>query len=71
MPDARSAIADLISAGNDLDALAEAIQNAGFLDEIPGEDRQKLRGKPLIARACSHRAVAPFYWWGEGGWGRG
>eukprot|EP00884_Botryococcus_braunii_P010041 jgi/Botrbrau1/19038/Bobra.0100s0066.2 len=43
MPDARSAIADLISAGNDLDALAEAIVNAGFLDDIPGEDRQKLR----------------------------
>ncbi len=52
MPDARSAIADLISAGNDLDALAEAIVNAGFLDDIPGEDRQKLRGDFLWWHIC-------------------
>jgi hypothetical protein len=44
MPDARSAIADLIAAGNDTDALAEAIANAGFLDDVPGDERQKLRG---------------------------
>lgn len=44
MPDARSAVADLVAAGNDPDALADAIVNAGFLDDIPGEDRQKLRG---------------------------
>lgn len=52
MPDARSAVADLVAAGNDPSALADAIVNAGFLDDIPGEDRQKLRGKlifPVLA----------------------
>lgn len=42
--DAASALAALASAGNDLQALAEAIAEASFLDATPGNDRQKLRG---------------------------
>lgn len=44
-PDTASTIAALQAAGDDLDALANAIIQASYLDEIPGEDRQKLRGK--------------------------
>ena len=44
MPDAGSAVYALTAAGNDTEALAEAIEAASFLDETPGEDRQKLRG---------------------------
>ena len=43
MPDAGSAVYALTAAGNDTEALAEAIEAASFLDETPGEDRQKLR----------------------------
>jgi hypothetical protein len=44
MPDAEAAAKSLAAAGNDTDLLKEAITAASFLDEIPGEDRQKLRG---------------------------
>ena len=37
----------IISTGDDVDALTESIAAASFLDETPGEDRQKLRGKLL------------------------
>ena len=38
------AIAGIASAGNDIDALMLAIGEASYLDEEPGDDRQKLRG---------------------------
>ena len=38
------AIAAFAAAGNDIDALEKAIEEASFLDATPGEDRQKLRG---------------------------
>jgi hypothetical protein len=42
--DIGGAVATLQAAGEDIDALITAIGKAKFLDEIPGEDRQKLRG---------------------------
>lgn len=45
MPHADAALANLVAAGNDTEALAEAIKEASFLDSTPGEDRQKLRGR--------------------------
>ena len=40
------AIAAFAAAGNDIDALEKAIEEASYLDASPGEDRQKLRGEP-------------------------
>ena len=45
MPHADAALANLAAAGNDTEALAEAIEQASFLDAKPGEDRQKFRGR--------------------------
>jgi hypothetical protein len=45
MPHGESALANIVAAGNDPEALAEAIEQASFLDATPGDDRQKLRGK--------------------------
>ena len=45
MPDASAAVKALDAAGKDTEALSEAISFAAFLDDVPGEDRQKLRGK--------------------------
>jgi len=39
------AAASLHAAGDDVDALVEAIAAASFLDTMPGEYRQKLRGE--------------------------
>ena len=44
--EATAAVASLQGAGNDLEALALAIKAASFLDETPGDNRQKLRGMP-------------------------
>ncbi|KAG2452657.1 hypothetical protein HYH02_002890 [Chlamydomonas schloesseri] len=41
--DPDSAVALLHAAGDDVEALAEAIAEAGFLDATPGDHRQKLR----------------------------
>ena len=43
--DAQAAVAAIAAAGNDTEALAEAIEKAAFLDETPGENRQTLRGR--------------------------
>ncbi|KAK9903386.1 hypothetical protein WJX75_004576 [Coccomyxa subellipsoidea] len=43
MPHGESALANIVAAGNDPEALAEAIEQASFLDATPGDDRQKLR----------------------------
>ena len=55
------AIAAFAAAGNDIDALEKAIEEAAYLDATPGEDRQKLRGNAarvsprlsLALRACA------------------
>lgn len=41
--DAAGAVAALVGA-KDIEALEDAIAKASFLDNTPGEDRQKLRG---------------------------
>ncbi len=43
--DAAAAVAALHAAGDDVEALTEAITAAGWLDAHPGDDRQKLRGE--------------------------
>jgi hypothetical protein len=43
--DIGGAVAALQAAGEDIDALITAVGKAKFLDEIPGEERQKLRGE--------------------------
>jgi len=51
------AIAAFAAAGNDIDALEKAIEEASYLDATPGEDRQKLRGMhpaPEPALRCAH-----------------
>ena len=40
-------LAKLAAAADNVDALSVAIDQASFLDEKPGEGRQKLRGKAL------------------------
>lgn len=45
--DVQAALAGIAAAGNDTEALAEAIEKAAFLEETPGEDRQKLRGNNM------------------------
>lgn len=42
--DAASAVAALVAA-KEIEALEDAIAKASFLDNTPGEDRQKLRGE--------------------------
>lgn len=56
--DIGGAVAALQAAGEDIDALITAVGKAKFLDEIPGEDRQKLRGGFLavIWLSWSHHA---------------
>ena len=40
-------VAALAAAGNDVEALEQAIKAASHLDEKPGDDRQKLRGEAV------------------------
>lgn len=47
------AVATLQSAGMDVEALKQAIAGAMFLMEIPGDNRQKLRG-PLTRTLSAH-----------------
>ena len=42
--DVESAVARIAAAADSLDALSMAIEKAAFLDNHPGEGRQKLRG---------------------------
>jgi len=53
--DAQAALAGIVAAGNDTETLAEAIEKAAFLEETPGEDRQKLRGtfNRCLVQSCS------------------
>lgn len=41
-----TAVAKLTAAGTDLGLLAQALQEAKFLEGIPGDHRQKFRGTP-------------------------
>ncbi|CAL5220970.1 g3077 [Coccomyxa viridis] len=41
--DVQAALAGIEAAGNDTETLAEAIENVAFLENTPGEPRQKLR----------------------------
>src|SRR5690349_13271705 len=50
--DNAATVAALHSAGDDIQALADAIIKAAFLDGVPGEDRQKLRGECKVAVGC-------------------
>lgn len=52
--DAGGAVTLLKNAGEDIDRLSEAIRKASFLDDTPGEDRQKLRGACGAAMAWSY-----------------
>ena len=54
LPDPEHAVAQLHAAGDDIEALTEAIQAATFLKDTPGDARQKLRG----ARCCPWHAEA-------------
>jgi hypothetical protein len=54
--DISAALASLHAAGDDLEALTEALERAAFLDGIPGDDRQKLRGGSRVA--CPPAAAA-------------
>ncbi|KAF6263193.1 hypothetical protein COO60DRAFT_1470403 [Scenedesmus sp. NREL 46B-D3] len=62
--DIGGAVAALQAAGEDIDALITAVGKANFLDEIPGEDRQKLRAartklrKLLAAREAGGGTVS-------------
>ena len=53
MPDTVVAVNALVAAtkGTDTEALAAAIESGAFLEETPGDDRQKLRGSPSCV-AC-------------------
>jgi len=42
--DPEGAVARLHAAGEDVEALQEALVEAAFLDAMPGDHRQKLRG---------------------------
>ena len=44
------AVVAFAAAGNDVDALSSAINEASYLDTQPGDDRQKLRGTNTFAR---------------------
>ncbi|KAJ9505086.1 hypothetical protein QJQ45_030476 [Haematococcus lacustris] len=54
---AEQAVASLHSAGDDQEALEEAIQAAAFLDAIPGDDRQKLRAARFRLRKIKEVAA--------------
>ena len=56
--DTATALAALAAAGTDKEALSTAIKAASFLDETPGEDRQKLRGM-YCDRSRSSSGVLP------------
>lgn len=60
--DAKAAVAALLSA-KDIEALKVAVDAAAFLDGVPGDDRQKLRGErgaiPGEAPEGRSRQLAP------------
>lgn len=60
--DAAVSVAALAAAGDDTAALCDAIEHAAFLDAVPGENRQKLRGAwhaETLAQFVRHREHMP------------
>ena len=57
--DAKTAVAAL-AAAKDISALEAAISQASFLDTVPGDDRQKLRGKRVYYLEMSTIYYIPF-----------
>ena len=55
--DAASAVAALVGA-KEIEALEDAIAKASFLDNTPGEDRQKLRGALARGRLAASPSAA-------------
>ena len=53
-----AALAKLAAAADSVDALSVAVEKAAFLDQKPGEARQKLRGKCFHAAKSSRHAPA-------------
>jgi hypothetical protein len=60
LPEAAAAVAAMHAAGENLAKLDAAIKAAKFLDAIPGDGRQELRGaqRPACCNAAWHRFVA-------------
>ena len=58
--DADITVARLSEAGDSIDALSMAIEHAAYLDDQPGDPRQKLRGAKAIkfVRKCLHAFFA-------------
>ena len=55
--DASTAVAALVAA-KDIEALEAAIEQSSFLDNTPGEDRQKLRGAGRAAHQSLPQAAS-------------
>ena len=55
------AIAAFAAAGNDIDALEKAIEEASYLDATPGEERQKLRGMTHSSPAAGTEEEVPSF----------
>lgn len=51
--DPKLALSRLNAAADNVDELAWAVEKASFLDDQPGDDRQKLRGKPHVFNVIS------------------
>lgn len=59
--DAASAVAALVAA-KEIEALEDAIAKASYLDNTPGEDRQKLRGERARGRLAASPSAAGEAW---------
>lgn len=51
-PDVHLALSRITAAADDVDELAWAIEQASFLEQQPGENRQKLRGKRSLGQSA-------------------
>lgn len=61
-----AALAKIAAAADSIDALSVAVEKAAFLDQKPGEGRQKLRGQCFNATNSSRHAIAgPTCWLGN------
>lgn len=56
--DLKLALTRLSAAADNADELAWAIEQASFLDDQPGDERQKLRGKHHLFALTARRALA-------------
>lgn len=58
-----AAVANIAAAADSIDALSVAVEKAAFLDQQPGEGRQKLRGKCFGATKSSRYATVDHTIW--------